>query len=183
MAPLRATGFMNTNAGLVPIYSPQDLERWNASNGSQSQDKNLNEKEFSNKDKDISHNNNVDQQLQPYPYIHQPIPHHLGNMQPQQHNNALGLDFSYQQNPNNNSNVYTQPQILPYEFSQQDPSHLSFEYHRRPHSDESYLHPYTIQNSQSNSNDNDDDCRQQQPSDVANFVTGPPGHTPGIRNY
>ncbi|TIA95697.1 hypothetical protein E3P94_03597 [Wallemia ichthyophaga] len=29
MPPLRATGFMTTNAGLVPLYSPQDLERWN----------------------------------------------------------------------------------------------------------------------------------------------------------
>ena len=105
VAPLRATGFMTTNAGLVPLYSPQDLERWNeghgtgtggggvAGSGAMGQTQPM--KEDSKDDTSgnsgtaplaaISAPTHAPVTLQQYPLLQQPQPQHLMNV-------GLGLE-------------------------------------------------------------------------------------------
>lgn len=90
MAPLRATGFMTTNAGLVPLYSPQDLERWNeglagANTAPLKDDTGKDEQGGATGASATALSAPAPLTLQQYPFLQQPQPQHLVNV-------GLGLD-------------------------------------------------------------------------------------------
>ncbi|TIB86175.1 hypothetical protein E3Q19_04005 [Wallemia mellicola] len=169
MAPLRATGFMTTNAGLVPLYSPQDLERWNenlaTTNAQQSS------KDSPSKDEAPGFPSAGSIPIQQYPMIQQPQPQHLMNVG----SVALGLDCV---NNNTQRNLSNMPP--PRFFGISPPGHLqAYENwecgatQNQPNQGKVHYH------------DHPQSTQQQNPLVAPNsgFTTGPPGHTPAMRGY